>query len=156
MSTLTEFLTARLDEDEAVARAAVDPEMPGTHWRWFNDDDTPSVPDPDNSGEYLTWPTSLRTVEEFPTCYVGDLPAFLIATAEEVRTGAGLHIARHDPARVLAEVEAKRRIVEGAPSNGGVFDDDAPDGIREDPWWVLRHLASVYADHPDYREEWRL
>ena len=58
------------------------------------------------------------------------------------------HIARWDPARVLAECEAKRRIVEQL----------AP--IAEETWdvdlgRVLKLLALPYADHPDYRQEWR-
>lgn len=65
------------------------------------------------------------------------------------------HVARHDPARVLREVEAKRRLLEQftlrgdsvrrtvQPSTGGVWDD------------LLRMLALPYAGHPDYREEWR-
>ena len=57
------------------------------------------------------------------------------------------HIARHDPARVLRECEAKRRIVETAQ------DID----MIENEWGqsILRDLASVYSDHPDYREEWK-
>lgn len=50
--------------------------------------------------------------------------------------------------RVLAECEAKRRIVEVAryaPEGAGGW------GFRR----TLRALASVYADHPDYRDEWR-
>ena len=43
------------------------------------------------------------------------------------------------PARVLAECEAKRRIVELISSPG---------------MQVFRLLALPYADHPDYREEW--
>lgn len=54
------------------------------------------------------------------------------------------HIARHDPARVLAECEAKRRIVEWASDGEGEFHWST----------VLAPLAAVYADHPDYREEW--
>jgi len=51
--------------------------------------------------------------------------------------------------RVLAECEAKRRIVELGDSE----DADSP------PYWsaiedVLRALASVHADHPEFREEW--
>lgn len=52
------------------------------------------------------------------------------------------------PARVLAECEAKRQIVEMAD-----FADEPgawPVYVK-----VLELLASVYADHPDYREEWR-
>ena len=43
--------------------------------------------------------------------------------------------------RMLREVEAKRSLI----------DWHAAGGMRN----VLTHLASVYADHPDYRAEWR-
>ncbi len=49
------------------------------------------------------------------------------------------HIARQDPGRVLREVEAKREIIRVC---GRVY--------------VLRCLAAVYSDHPDYRQEWAL
>lgn len=63
--------------------------------------------------------------------------------------------------RVQAECEAKRRIVrlrmadpydcDKAHPTMGIYH---PDGhADQDP--TLRALASVYADHPDYREEWR-
>jgi hypothetical protein len=76
--------------------------------------------------------------------------------------GAAEHIALHDPARVLAEVDAKRRIValcepslvevtaygqterEFIPGNGPPWGDG-----------VLRLLAAPYADHPDYDPAWR-
>jgi len=61
-------------------------------------------------------------------------------------------IADHDPARVLAEVEAKRRIV------AGIADADAEAAYiigTFTAWDVLRLLALPYADHADYREEWR-
>jgi hypothetical protein len=60
-------------------------------------------------------------------------------------------------ARVLAECAAKRDIIEEY-----VDCRDAP--TRSGPAWelglavfnnVARRLAKVYADHPDYREEWR-
>lgn len=52
------------------------------------------------------------------------------------------HIARWDPARVLAECETKRRLIELG---------------EKDSYWddVLRLLALPYADHPDYRDVWR-
>ena len=61
------------------------------------------------------------------------------------------HIARHDPARVLAEVKAKREIVK--------FCDDDP--LFLDGGWaytdrVLRLLASAYDQHPDYDPAWRV
>lgn len=49
-----------------------------------------------------------------------------------------------DPARVLAECEAKRVAVDW------YLNDDAT--VMEA---TIRALAAVYADHPDYREEWR-
>jgi len=49
----------------------------------------------------------------------------------------GEHFARWDPARVLAECDAKRRIV------------------TECGWvTVMQLLALPYADHPDFRDEW--
>ena len=49
----------------------------------------------------------------------------------------------YDPARVLREVEAKRRIIEWCETEGR--------------WYMgpVLYLASAYSDHPDYREEWR-
>jgi hypothetical protein len=61
--------------------------------------------------------------------------------------------------RLLAECEAKRRIMEAARhaevEGGGaaivMFDGYPRDGIVR----VLAALALPYADHPDFREEWR-
>lgn len=66
------------------------------------------------------------------------------------------HVARHDPARVLGEVAAKRAIVDEHQS-------EAPEHVycricdTLNPWpcWTLRHLAAVYAEHPAYDEAWR-
>jgi hypothetical protein len=57
------------------------------------------------------------------------------------------HIARHDPARVLAECAAKRAIVECAT-------DQHTGGIEFDS--ILRALASVYADHESFDPRWTL
>ncbi|MEU9415143.1 DUF6221 family protein [Streptomyces sp. NPDC048272] len=66
------------------------------------------------------------------------------------------HVVRHDPARVLADIESKRRILvlaERLPkltASTDLFDNS------RDAWGeVLKQLAVVYADHPGYREEWR-
>lgn len=64
-----------------------------------------------------------------------------------------------DPTRVLTECEAKRRIVEEAWQTSG--DNYADwnggwlDGQHEMATTTLRLLALPYADHPDFREEWR-
>jgi hypothetical protein len=61
-----------------------------------------------------------------------------------------------DTARVLAECEAKRRIVERhnliAAGQGETIELAFHEqGLFE----ALHFLALPYADHPDYREEWR-
>lgn len=65
------------------------------------------------------------------------------------------------PERVLAECEAKRRIVELHQSDDprlGIcttcHDYVAHDAITW-PCPTLRAAGAVYADHSDYREEWR-
>jgi hypothetical protein len=62
------------------------------------------------------------------------------------------------PAQVLAECKAKRRIVERcleldpeSESFGGHVPMLHGQGMLE----AICHLATVYADHPDYREEWK-
>jgi len=122
MSDLPHFLLARIAEDEAVARACVGPE-------WTSG--LPATIHPD--------PTTYRTVVR----QVGHVCGSIIAVDAE-------HIARHDPARVLAECEAKRRIVDSYRYL------TADPELRMQAWtFALRCLALPYADHPDYREEWR-
>lgn len=58
------------------------------------------------------------------------------------------------PARVLAECEAKRRIIDWVAVT--VDDFHACDGIKANMRIALKDLAKPYADHPDYREEWRI
>ncbi|MER7131231.1 DUF6221 family protein [Streptosporangium saharense] len=91
--------------------------------------------------------------------------------AEVVLAPAAGHIILHDPARVLREVEAKRRIMglhqEGVDND--LPDDEEPDpaagdtrcmvcaAVGEPPYYpcqTLRILAHPYADHPDYQPEW--
>ncbi|BCF84544.1 hypothetical protein RQCS_40890 [Rhodococcus qingshengii] len=60
-----------------------------------------------------------------------------------------IHIARHDPARVLREVAAKRGIV--AKVRQGMVNIRIFPGL----WESMQLLAVPYDDHPDYREEWR-
>ena len=160
--SIVEFLEARITEDETAAREAIEPERPGSHWQWVtNETDTPVAHgDLAEAQEYQR--ISLRTVEEFPTS-AGMLPSFPIEHAEQVAPGAGEHIARHNPARVLAECKAKRAIIrqwDDVTLDEGVRDED--DTINEIHSGlvmalrdVLKVLAAVYSDHPDYDPEWR-
>jgi hypothetical protein len=119
--TLSEFLLARIAEDEEVARD--------------------------------TYAASPWHAEGYYVMNHG-----VITETDEASTTA--HMARWHPARVLAECEAKRRIVEHHDD-----DDDAGRCTACEPMmWArptpfpcptLRLLALPYADHPDYRREWR-
>lgn len=59
-----------------------------------------------------------------------------------------------DPARVLAECEAKRRIVE-AHSAWDENEWQSPAYFSAPMDEVLALLALPYVGHPDFREEWR-
>lgn len=101
--SLSEFLLARINDDEAEARRAAD------------------------------GPFSITSTPYGET--------FGIVTA-----GGGDYLEEQwfavDPARVLAECDSKRQIVEGI--SGLPFENA-----------LLRRLALPYADHPDYRGEWK-
>lgn len=94
--TITEFLEARIAEDEALA----------------------------------------QTIQER-----GEWRGIQVNAATET----AVHVERWHPARVLAECAAKRAILE-------VCDDGGP--WPSDIDRIHSALAAVYADHPDYRDEW--
>jgi len=122
--SLTEFLLARIDEDEDAARAAV--EVADKQHAWWVDGPGST------SDKWWVYATG----ENFQHKAVAD------------------HIARHDPARVLRECEAKRRIVAAylAERRGaGTTAIYVGDALEE----VLGDLAAPYANHPDYRQEWK-
>lgn len=63
-----------------------------------------------------------------------------------------------EPSRALAECEAKRRIVEDFEvlhADYRVTHDPTTEARRLQARIAMAHLAAVYADHPDYREEWK-
>ncbi len=146
MTTQTVTLAAQLlswfDEDEAVARAAV---------RFIDaHDDEPS----DDGRLWHTDPVSADPVVSLAESGIAlVVPAAFLWEPEAVLA----HIARHDPARVLADLSAKRRIVEDfqdsqAEVEGG---NDAYIPRRNVLHDVLRALTAPYADRPEFREEWR-
>lgn len=148
--TLVEFLLTRIAEDEVLARTA----STGQHWSW-TEDGAEMVSD--HVTEYRTRECIIDTEGANP-------PGSGVT---------GQHIARHDPARVLAECEAKRRIVDLYAEHRSTVmayrnprwadamnDEDRLNHKRAESRHratedVLRLLALPYADHPDYREEWR-
>jgi hypothetical protein len=159
---IVEFVTARLDEIEAAAKAAIDSERPGIHWQWVASDNDTVVARGDIGEAQGHQPLSLRTVEQVeypPDTGYGSLPAFLTGDIEEIHPGAGEHIIMHDPAYVLADIAAKRAIlgvythVDLSEDNGTthVCGGDGPETYYE----VLQQLALPFADHPDYQQEWK-
>lgn len=140
MNDLIAFLRARLNEDAAAARVATSGPWwhnPGKQWL---------------EGEAFE-SYDLSKGQEFvgyggPHPFTGAVASTGPASHMQSMKDAA-HIARHHPVRVLAEVDAKRRIV-AAYEN---YDIDAPE--LDVPESVLRMLALPYGDHPDYRDEWR-
>jgi hypothetical protein len=127
---LVQFIRARLDEEKRDAHAAADG-APGADWGVMADD----------IEQVLT--STSNGVTHTPLVQFGADDPVAVLT----------HIARHDPARVLTGIEAKRRLVDDmAKIVGGDYIDDGEPVLAE---WALLLLALPYADHPDYREEWR-
>lgn len=134
--TIVEFLEARLAEDEAVARACADADHEGPELR---------VRIVRGEGMYVFGPHEIA-------------PSGRFGYEEDARTR---HFERHDPARVLREVAAKRAIIaEIVDEHTRAEDTLISEGIfiwfSEDSSLVLRALVSTYADHPDYQQEWAL
>lgn len=129
-ATLMDFLLARIAEDEAAARAA----EADAGASWQSDD---GMVDgqikhrrPRGTGLWDNEGASSLSMEP-------DVAEF---------------VARNDPARVLAECDAKRRII-GHEAQVHRFGDAVARQIIDN---VLAMLALPWADHPDYREEWRI
>lgn len=137
--SIVDFITARVEEDEVIARRA-----------------STVVPAP--------W----RYVEERNVI----LDAHNLDLGLRVGYVEGQHIPRHDPARVLREVAAKRQILaehrrvdsrpdwpggpepacHGCGAGKRSWEEYAVPDVNDCP--VLRALASVWAGHADFRAEW--
>ena len=159
--TLTEFLLARIDEDEAVARAAGD--VPLASFResieWANAHRRYGEPPRDVEDDAaLHW--SVGKPGGYDECRI-DLGLGTIYDEGGHWHEQAAHIVRHDPARVLAECEAKRNLL--------MSYDDLAATCDHLPWvmtggccqcGVIGHallaFAAIYADHPDYQQEWAL
>src|SRR6476469_10824346 len=108
--TLTEFLLARIADDEGGAHDAMSGEVMGGH----------------------------------------PVPTFDLELSQELVTGFTGFLEIH-PGRVLAECEAKRRIVEMCTPFGWTEDGEPIGSSYVDAWWeALQNLALPYAKHPDY------
>lgn len=173
---LAVWLRAQLDADEQTAQAASRRRGQsiegGVHWHWDNIyTDQPVTAD--LSAEFLADgdAVSLRSDETFPTDWVGPLPQFALDQVQEVESGVAEHIARHDPAFTLADITAKRAIIdlhECAPGPIALAGNIDPAGWREsdiphcDADWApypcdtIRLLARPYAGRSGWQKEWEL
>lgn len=117
MSDIETWLNAQLDEDERLARAA-------------------------GADTELSWHRDERYVAADRTHVDSDDEDLVLHIAMDGTPSAMEHIARHNPARVLAEVEAKRLMLDLHRECTGAC-------------YVVRVLALPYAGRDGYREEWR-
>lgn len=106
MDDLVQFLRARLDEDDQAARAAA----------W----------DEDMAAKWRAGSTPYGGVQGAPRWYVEDAYEDAVVSRVDPQgsedQGVAQHIARHDPARVLAEVDAKREMLRWHSSPHAVVD----------------------------------
>lgn len=141
---IVQFLHDRHAEDERMARL-----MPGPSW------ERREIRSRDGSAVFENYVAVADPDRD--TVVLSDVEAEMLP-----------FILRHDPAHVLAEIGARRKLirwifdyvatVDGEWGCGhtseeieaGRCPETNPDDIDG-----LRYLAAVYAGHPDYREEWR-
>lgn len=151
---LATFVRARLDEAEQLARATRPDGLKPAKWA--------AEPWLDGTGE---------------RCDLRDLPLGALTSHGALEVAHAKHIAYHDPARVLADIDAKRRIIDryvelrdrcdaawreysdwidGKPTPEPATQAGQHDrAICDELATVLRLHAAPFADHPDYRDEWR-
>lgn len=131
---LSAFLLARIAEDEAVARSC---EFP--RWlSWIEGRDG------------LAGDSGLFLYAAHSTSRTADEEVWGFADAEQD------HAARWDPARVLAECEARRIEVRFLSDLDTHRLRDTTNGLSSIAYSVLCRMAHPYADHPDFREDWRV
>ena len=141
------FLAARLDERETAAREAAAA--------------AENAPSGDLS---QSWHAEVL--------HAGDGRAFAVvegapiqATRPTAFAATAPHIAANDPAQVLADIAAQRRVLDlHHDGNGGLYPGSGRfcaecttphDYAVPLPCPTLRALATAYAGHPDYRQEWK-
>jgi hypothetical protein len=141
---LVEWLREQLDEDERIARAA----------SWTDD-----------ANAWHAEPSPFGARDGGQRWYVEDAMDDGVVShvdpAASDNEGVARHIAEWDPARVLREIDAKRRLVDWhrkttqAEFSSGAYRTVGCRCYDGWPCTTLRLLALPYADRPGYREEWR-
>jgi hypothetical protein len=135
MDDLVQWLRAQLDEDERIARAA----------SWTDD-----------ANAWHAEPSPFGARDGGQRWYVEDAMDDGVVShvdpAASDNEGVARHIAEWDPARVLREINAKRKTFDDCEGIiVGWHHEESKQFARD----VLCNLAEPYADRPGYREEWR-
>ena len=80
--------------------------------------------------------------------------SIIYSDSGQVSEAVADHIARHDPATVLARIAADRAILAECSI---VLENKDPKRLGERilAWAVVRQLASVHRDRPNWREAWQ-
>lgn len=142
MDDLVQWLRAQLDEDERIVEVAL--RYVDADWRWDEE-------------ENVALASSLTTSGRQEVAITADRWHRLMIEGP----GVVMHVAEHDPARVLREIDAKRRVIawhrrptqeEFSSGRHRTMGCRCYDGW---PCTTLRALALPYAGRPGYREEWR-
>lgn len=165
MSDLVEFLRARLFEDEDTARWAADyrsrpnggADLSGDErWQWVDPRNDERLRLGRRPMDHLQRPVALRSVNEYPWQSRPGFGPHHVLDVSFVKEGVALHVARHSPARVVAEAHVKRRLLElHSRMNGTGVCQACGERVRDGGCTTLRLLAMPYADHPAYRTNWR-
>lgn len=133
--TLTEFLLARIAEDEAAARAYLDDPI--------RDD-----------GRFVEMGQIVRSYDGDFLCIE---PARVLAECAAKRRIVELHRLAHDDDPAYYEGRDWNRENNGLPSPWYACRSCAYEYSDDDEWpcETLLALAAIYSDHEDYRPEWR-
>lgn len=124
--SIVEFVEARLADDEATARAVQDNSAP-FNGQWYNDEGH-----------------ALRTANDWVLAYEHHGKTFAPGLLD--------HIARHDPARGLREIQAKRAVLDVYTLAHESHDVLGDGFVALDK--AVRALAAIWSDHDEYRAEW--
>lgn len=83
--------------------------------------------------------------------------------AEFYEPAYAVHVARHDPTRVLADVAAKRAILDHVDEWAETlyvtpegWTPQATTAYRMAMTWTVHHIVRPYADRPGFNPEWTL
>ncbi|MET8694711.1 DUF6221 family protein [Streptomyces bauhiniae] len=139
MSEIADFLRARYAEQRVIAEAAA--EHAGTRdWRYR--------PGSDHVAAVQSFPNDVPARRELWTPLVTEAGSYIGDTIDDE---IGNHIAAHDPAAVIADLDAKLAIVDLCATF--LHDDDR--GIDPCAEGTLCLLAQPFAGHSGHRgEEW--